>query len=125
MLTYTATSIFKPAQKLAYMSKNILSAFEATGIYSMSARRVLNELPSARLQRAKENLQSASVFKTPKHPRAVRRTELNLKTLLKSLPNLQSPVMSLIEKLYSAAQQDLTNKEIQLRKINELQEALK
>ena len=66
-----------------------------------------------------------TLHQTPKHPRAVRQTELDLKALLISLPEMQSPIITLIEKLSSAAQQGLTDKEIQLKKINELEEALK
>lgn len=110
---------------MAYTSDNILSAFEATGIHPLNPRRVLNNLPAFRLKKAKEAMKSTALHKTPKHPRAVRRTELNLKALLITLPDLQSPVITLIEKLSSAAQQGLTDQEIQVRKINELEEALK
>lgn len=69
--------ILLEARTMTYTSKNVLSAFEATGIHPLNARRVLNTLSDLSCMRSKAPKSPPSIFgllappRTPHHGKSI------------------------------------------------------
>lgn len=122
----TDIRIYRKARTLAFNEENIFSAFRATGINPVNMRRVLESLPNARAKTAAKKIAPPTpTVNTPHHTRAVRHTTIELRDLLKALPDVPDKVHSIVEKLSNAAQLGMAEGEILRNKIEKLEKYIK